>query len=215
LPPGELWRLYAELRGKAAFLDIETTGLYLGPNAITVIGLFDGRETKVYVQGINLNEFISDIGSYQILVTFNGKRFDLPFIRWVLGDLPDHQAHLDLLYPLRKLGYRGGLKAVERQFGIGRQGSLGDVDGFMAVLLWREYRRGNRAALDTLIRYNLEDVVNLRYLADQVYNLHLARLPLSLESLPEPEKYPLDDLPYDEELVEYFRRQVEEHRWYR
>ena len=90
-----------------------------------------------------------------------------------------------------------------------------DVDGFMAVLLWREYRRGNRAALDTLIRYNLEDVVNLRYLADQVYNLHLARLPLSLESLPEPEKYPLDDLPYDEELVEYFRRQVEEHRWYR
>ena len=176
LPAGEMWRLYAELRGKAAFVDIETTGLYAGPNAITLIGLFDGLETKVFIQGINLEQFNDEIKKYQLIVTFNGKRFDVPFIRWVLGDLPAGQAHLDLMYPLRRLGYRGGLKSVEAQLGIGREGILRQVDGFMAVLLWREYKRGNRAALDTLIRYNLEDVVNLQFLADRVYNINIAGL---------------------------------------
>jgi len=212
MPSGEMWRLYGELRGKAAFLDIETTGLYAGPNAITLIGLFDGLETRVFIQGINLEEFNDEIKKYQLIVTFNGKRFDIPFIRWVLGDLPTNQAHLDLMYPLRRLGYRGGLKSVEEQLGIGREGGLRQVDGFMAVLLWREYKRGNQAALNTLIRYNLEDVVNLQYLADMVYNTSIARLPVLADRLPEPEKYCLDDISFDDELVEYLLSQVQE-RW--
>ena len=212
LPPGEMWRLYGELRGKAAFLDIETTGLYAGPDAITLIGLFDGLETKVFIQGINLEEFNNEIKKYGLIITFNGKRFDVPFIRWILGDLPQNQAHLDLMYPLRRLGYRGGLKSVERQLGIGRAGTLGEIDGFMAVLLWREYCRGNRAALNTLIRYNLEDVVNLQYLADTVYNANVTSLPIRVECLPQPDKYSLNDMPFDEELVEYLLSQLRE-RW--
>jgi uncharacterized protein len=210
LPSGEMWRLYGELRGKAAFVDIETTGLYAGPHAITLIGLFNGQETRVFIQGLNLEEFKNEIQKYQLIVTFNGKRFDIPFIRYVLGDLPAGQAHLDLMYPLRRLGYRGGLKSIEGQLGIGRQGTLRQVDGFMAVILWREYKRGNQAALDTLIRYNLEDVVNLQYLADQVYNKNLARLPIQVDSLPDPQKFCLDDMPYDEDLVDYLLGQVRE-----
>jgi len=207
-----MWRLYGELRGKTAFVDIETTGLYAGPNAITMIGLFDGLETRVFVQGINLDEFNDEIKKYQLIVTFNGKRFDVPFIRYVLGDLPNGQAHLDLMYPLRRLGYRGGLKSIEAQLGIGREGILRQVDGFMAILLWREYKRGNKAALKTLVRYNLEDVVNLQYLSDKVYNMSVAKLPIQVDPLPEPQKYCLDDMPFDEELVEYLLSQVQE-RW--
>ena len=203
IPPGEMWRLYGELREKAAFLDIETTGLYAGANSITVIGLFDCHEAKVFIQGLNLEEFNEEIKKYQLIVTFNGKRFDIPFIRCALGDLPDNQTHLDLMYPLRRLGYRGGLKSIEEQIGIGRGGMLRQVDGFMAVMLWREYRRGNQSALNTLIRYNLEDVVNLQYLADIVYNASIARLPVRVDPLPEPQKYCLDDISFDEELVEY------------
>jgi hypothetical protein len=212
MPSGEMWRLYGELRGKTAFIDIETTGLYAGPNAITLVGLFDGVETKVFIQGINLERFNDEIKKYQLIVTFNGKRFDVPFIRWVLGDLPANQAHLDLMYPLRRLGYRGGLKSIEEQLGIGREGVLRQIDGFMAVLLWREYKRGNQAALDTLIRYNLEDVVNLQYLADTVYNTSIARLPVLVNPIPEPQKYCLDDISFDDELVEYLLSQVHE-RW--
>lgn len=212
MPSREMWRLYGELRGKTAFLDIETTGLYAGPNAITLIGLFDGLETKVFIQGINLERFNDEIKKYQLIVTFNGKRFDVPFIRWVLGDLPANQAHLDLMYPLRRLGYRGGLKSIEEQLGIGREGVLRQIDGFMAVLLWREYKRGNQAALDALIRYNLEDVVNLQYLSDIVYNTSITRLPVLVDPLPKPQKYCLDDISFDDELVEYLLRQVHE-RW--
>jgi uncharacterized protein len=211
LPSSECWRLYGDFRDRAAFLDIETTGLYPGANAITVIGVFDGQTAKAFVQGVNLEEFADEIKRYDLLVTFNGKRFDVPFIRSVFGDFPQRQGHLDLLYPLRGMGYRGGLKKVEVQLGIEREGALKQVDGYLAVLLWREYRRGNRTALDTLIRYNLEDVVNLQYLADIVYNKSVEKLPIDVPLLAEPEKYALDT-PFDEELVEYLWDRANEER---
>ncbi|MDP2931228.1 MAG: ribonuclease H-like domain-containing protein [Chloroflexota bacterium] len=207
LPPGELWRLYSSFPEKVAFLDIETTGLYAGSDAITMIGLFDGTNTKVFVKGINLPEFAREIRNYSLLITFNGKRFDLPFIRQVFGELPPYQGHIDLLYPLRKLGYRGGLKSIEAQLGLEREGVLKDVNGFIAVLLWREYRRGNAAALETLIRYNLEDVVNLQYLADFAYNAALTRLPLSVKPLPLHPKFTVDT-PFDTELIERLKRRI-------
>lgn len=208
LPAGEMWRLYREFGQRVAFLDIETTGLYPGADAITIIGLFDGQRTRVFIRGVNLPEFAQEIKQYSLIVTFNGKRFDLPFIRRTLGELPDYQAHIDLLYPLRKLGYRGGLKKIEVQLGLEREGALKEADGFLAVLLWNEYQRGNRAALDTLIRYNLEDVVNLQYLADIVYNEALAKLPISVEPLPLHPKYAVDT-PFDPELIHRLRRLTE------
>ncbi len=211
LPSAEGWRLYRDFRARTAFVDIETTGLFPGSDAITVIGLFDGLSTRAFVRGINLEEFPAAVRKYSLLVTFNGKRFDLPFIRSVFGEFPPWQGHLDLLFPLRGLGYRGGLKSIERQLGIQREGSLKQVDGYLAVLLWREYKRGNQGALDTLIRYNLEDVVNLQYLADIVYNLSVARLPIAVETLPEPSKYFLDH-PYDSELVDYLSNMIREQR---
>jgi uncharacterized protein len=212
LPSAERWRLYGDFRQKTAFVDIETTGLYPGSDAITVIGVFDGISAKAFVRGRNLEDFADEIRKYSLLVTFNGKRFDLPFIRSVFGEFPPNQGHVDLLFPLRRLGFRGGLKRIEVELGIEREGLLKQVDGYMAVLLWREYRRGNRAALDTLIRYNLEDVVNLQYLADATYNMASSRLPIEVEKLPEPRKYVLENQ-YDAELVEYLVNQIVEQRF--
>lgn len=209
LPPGELWRLYSEFKEKIAFLDIETTGLYPGYNVITLIGLFNGQDTRVFIRDVNLDEFREEIEKYSLIVTFNGKRFDIPFIQRALGELPPYQAHIDLLYPLRKLGYRGGLKAIEAQLGLEREGALKEADGFLAILLWREYQRGSRAALDTLIRYNLEDVVNLQYLADIAYNEAVARLPIKVEPLPQHGKFVVDT-PFDPDLIRYLRRLTRE-----
>jgi len=205
LPPSQVWRLYPDFRDRVAFLDIETTGLFPGADAITLIGLFDGLKTKVFIRGINLDEFAREIEKYSLIVTFNGKRFDIPFIRRTFGELPGYQAHIDLLYPLRRLGYRGGLKSIEVQLGLEREGALKEVDGFIAVLLWREYERGNKAALDTLVRYNLEDVVNLRYLADVVYNEAIAKLPIRVAALPAPSKYRLNT-PFDPDLIRRLRQ---------
>ncbi|MFC1979264.1 ribonuclease H-like domain-containing protein [Chloroflexota bacterium] len=172
------------------------------------MGLFDGHTTKVFIKDINLQDFPQEIKKYSLIVTFNGKRFDVPFIRGTCGELPSYQAHIDLLYPLRKLGYRGGLKAIEVQMGLERKGLLKQANGFLAVLLWREYQRGNRAALDTLVRYNLEDVVNLQYLADIVYNEASARLPIKVKPLPAHEKFSVET-PFDPELIQRLTRFTE------
>ena len=208
LPAGEMWRIYPEFNRSVAFLDIETTGLYPDADEITVIGLFDGEKAKVFIKGVNLADFAEEIERYSLIVTFNGRRFDVPFIRRSFGDLPPHQAHIDLRYPLRKLGYAGGLKAIEAQFGLEREGALEGVSGVMAILLWREYKAGNKRALDTLIRYNMEDVVNLRYLIEVAYNQAVARLPIMVEPIPVHQKWNLD-IPFDPDLIQKLRSEVE------
>ena len=61
----------------------------------------------------------------------------------------------------------GGFKAVERQLGITRE--LTGIVGLDAVWLWRKFRDGgDRAALQTLLKYNEEDVVNLRVLRERL-----------------------------------------------
>jgi uncharacterized protein YprB with RNaseH-like and TPR domain len=176
LPAAEHWRLYAAFRDAVAYVDIETTGLGGPGDHITTIALYDGRTIRHYVHGRNLSEFARDIREYRLLVTYNGKCFDLPFLRTSLG-VPMDQAHIDLRHVLAGLGYRGGLKACERRLGLDR-GDLADVDGFFAVLLWNEYRRrGNDHALETLLAYNIRDAVNLEALAVRAYNIKAALTP--------------------------------------
>ena len=175
LPPSLHWRLFPEFRKKTAYLDIETTGLDFF-NEITSIALYDGQTIRYYVNGKNLDDFMDDILAYTVIVTYNGKCFDIPFIQRFFN-IRMTQAHIDLRYVLRSLGFSGGLKRCERQMGIDR-GELTGIDGFFAVLLWEDYvGRGNEKALETLLAYNIEDVVNLEVLMIKAYNLKIAGTP--------------------------------------
>lgn len=174
LPSGHLWRLFHDFRDSCAYLDIETTGLP-GYGHITTISLYDGRTIRTYVHGHNLDQFGKDIRDYRLLVTYNGKSFDLPFLARDLG-VRLEQPHIDLRYLLANLGLKGGLKNCERQAGLARPG-LEDVDGFMAVLLWNDFqRRRNERALETLLAYNVQDTVNLETLLVYAFNRKLAEL---------------------------------------
>jgi hypothetical protein len=98
------------------------------------------------------------------LITFNGSSFDLPVIRKRLfADLRSEFAHRDLLHVCRRRGLRGGLKIVEQRLGIAR--ATAGISGYDAPRLWDRYEvRGERSALDTLLAYNYEDVINLALL---------------------------------------------------
>ena len=176
LPSDQHWRMFPDFRHSVAYLDIETTGLG-GPNDyITAIALYDGRSISHYVQGDNLYDFRDDIEKYRLIITYNGKCFDVPFIRTYFG-IPMDQAHIELRYVLASLGYRGGLKGCEKQLGMDRA-ELADVDGYFAVLLWYDfYNNGNPRALETLLAYNTLDVVNLETLMVFGYNLKLRHTP--------------------------------------
>lgn len=167
LPPGSRWRLYEDFRRTTCFLDIETTGLDPGRDVITTVSIHRGGETDTLVRGRDLeaSRLRECLGDARLLATFNGARFDVPFLERDLGlelDMP----HLDLMYPCRNLGLTGGLKRIEADLGIDRP--IDDVDGREAVRLWHRYEAGDERALDRLIRYNRLDASNLEPLAEAV-----------------------------------------------
>jgi uncharacterized protein len=75
--------------------------------------------------------------------------------------------HTDLMHHCWNNQLFGGLKAVERRLGIQRL--VKEVDGFEAVRLWWRYVNDyDKEALEILLEYNREDVVNLKTLKDKL-----------------------------------------------
>lgn len=150
---------------KRLYLDIETTGLDRVRDDMTVVGIYDGKEVIQLVRGINLGheELECLLEEAEEIITFNGKSFDVPFIQRKFPSIIfDGIPHKDLMHIGWRAGLSGGLKTIERQLGISRGEELGGVD---AIRLWRDYKEnGNLSALDMLLEYNKDDVVNLKKL---------------------------------------------------
>lgn len=163
LPAGEHWRAVGEFGDKLGYLDIETTGCNRD-DTITVIGLYDGTEMHTFVQGKNLEDFPEAVSHYNMLVTFFGSGFDLPVIRRAFPGIDLSHLHIDLCHVMRRLGFTGGLKHIEHELGINRSEETDGMSGFDAVRLWHEYKRGSTEALELLLHYNREDVVNMQNL---------------------------------------------------
>ena len=161
LPRPEMWRLFDSFRDRAVYLDIETSGGWGGWDEITVIGLYDGVEVKSFINGANLDAFEIEVARYDLVVTFNGTCFDLPYIRRTFPSISLPPAHVDLRFLMAQMGFRGGLKKIERDCGITRDLDIRDMDGFEAVRLWQDHLRGSDSALEMLLRYNRADIVNL------------------------------------------------------
>jgi uncharacterized protein YprB with RNaseH-like and TPR domain len=162
----DLWRLYEAFREKAVFVDIETSGGYQGMDEITMIGTYDGQEARTFIAGVNLPGFERAIASFDLVITYNGASFDLPFIRRSFPGISLPVAHIDLRNLLGKLKYRGGLKSIERQLGLTRDPSIDQMNGYDAVKLWCRYQEGDASALDLLVKYNRADTVNLKPLME-------------------------------------------------
>jgi hypothetical protein len=178
LPP-EAWRLWrgycAEPR--IALVDIETTGLTPGYDQITVIGLADRNGARVFVAGKPmpgdepLDRFPAALKDYDLIVTFNGENFDLPFIERHFKDtgfrfeLP----HLDLMILARALGISGGLKDIEKQVGIARGGDIAGMRGSEAITLWGAWKNGDVAAYKKITTYCKADCANLWDLTEVLY----------------------------------------------
>ncbi len=154
-----------------AFLDIETTGLYPGYCEITVVGIHivDGpaaRFVQLVGEDVTADNILEALNGVNVIYTYNGKRFDLPFIRSHLRiNLAELFAHRDLMYDCWQGNLYGGLKCVERQLGITRR--LTEINGYEAVRLWWRYVNDyDQEALATLLEYNREDVINLKTLKE-------------------------------------------------
>lgn len=156
-----------------AYLDIETTGLSPCYGEITVIGIYlchgtEDRLVQLYGSQVTGGNLIESLQGVRTIYTYNGKRFDLPFIEAILGiNLESQFQHHDLMYLCWEYNLKGGLKAVERQLQIPRQTE--GVTGYDAVRLWWQYLDSyDEDALNLLLHYNKEDVMNLRILKERL-----------------------------------------------
>lgn len=169
-------RVLSEFQNRSAIIDIETTGL-TSKDEITCIAVLKHGEISLFVKNINLSGFLETLQGVNLLITYNGTRFDIPFIRKSFGiDLAI--PHLDLMPVLKQLGYAGGQKKCEELLRLKRTHSSG-VRGEDAIFLWDGWQRyGNRADLDQLMLYNAEDVFMLEKLAVKSYNRVMRNSPL-------------------------------------
>lgn len=164
----EAWRAWPEFSDSICYLDIETDGGQSG-DSITTVGLYDGENFTCLIKGQDLGSFPDVISRYGMIVTFFGQGFDIPMLKKAFPQVPFDHIHLDLCFALKRVGVRGGLKKIEKQFGINRGDDTDGLSGLDAIRLWREYQRGRDESLETLIEYNKEDVVNLQTLAAITY----------------------------------------------
>ena len=148
--------------GTRAYLDSETSF----EGGITIIGIYGADRGIIQLVGGEVTDvgLVRALEGVETLCTYNGDRFDLPVIRQRLGvDLWQVCRPHDLMRDCWRVGLKGGLKRVEAQIGIVRQTQ--GVDGRAAMRLWASYwNDGDVDALQTLLLYNREDVVNLALL---------------------------------------------------
>jgi hypothetical protein len=163
------WRMIPNFWDEIAYLDIETTGYMPPQDYITTIAVYDGTKVHNFTRNENLEEFPVFIQKFPAIATFFGKGFDIPFIKREMHiEFP--QIHFDIYFLLKHLGIHGGLKKIEKCFGLDR-GDIEGVDGMMAVRLWHKYLQTHDIRyLNTLKAYNSEDVIHLEFLLAHAYN---------------------------------------------
>ncbi len=187
-PPSRLQAvLSSALHGQEAFLfvDLETLGFFSRP--IVLFGLAEFRDRKLVViqylvrnmdeELAALAETIGHIGRKRVIVSYNGKAFDLPYLvsrSAFYGTSPvEAGLHVDLLHASRRL-YRGAipdcrLTTIERH--VLEKGRAVDIPGSMVPEFYESYQRtGNPGPLIPVVDHNREDVITLARLLS-----HLSR----------------------------------------
>ncbi len=166
------------------FMDIETKGLSNVP--IILIGVAEIKGSNIiasqyflrdYREEPNIIEaYLSHLDDDSIHVTFNGKTFDVPFIknRCIYNginaniDLP----HLDLMYFAKNLWSDAlpncQLQTIEREiFGIEREGDVPGqyIPGYYDTYLLED----NIGPVVPIIEHNCQDIISLAYFLEKMY----------------------------------------------
>jgi len=171
--------------GEFLFLDLETTGLSLGTGTYAfLVGMGYFRQGKYHIRQFFMRSFqeegsmISNLKEwilpFRVLVTFNGKRFDLPVLETRFSmcgeslNTEDHE-HWDLLYPSRRL-WRDRqedcrLETLEKyHLGVEREGQ--DIQGSrIPEVYYRYVHDGDTRDLDRIVYHNAMDILTLTTLA--------------------------------------------------
>jgi len=160
------------------FLDLETMGLFAG-QPLVVAGLARlGSDNTIIVEQYVVRDFPDElallaevneqVGTHKVMVTYNGKSFDLPFLTGRSAyygiALKRPRVHFDLLHFCRR-AWRDelegcSLRSIEQSIlGISRET---DLPGELVPEFYYEYlRTGNVGFLKPIVEHNRQDVISL------------------------------------------------------
>ena len=187
----------------AAFIDTETTGLGNGAGVYAFmvgVGTFEALEDVNFPSHFVVRQFfmrhpgeeaallsaVADLlRDKRLIVTFNGRGFDVPLLRGrylqnrrQLADraavalLSERAPHLDLLMPARRL-WRRRLQSCRlinlEQMILGIRRTQDDVAGALIPYLYLDYvRTGNAGEMSRVFYHNREDIVSMVSLAHRL-----------------------------------------------
>jgi len=173
LPTSDYFRVLLDFPENVLFLDIETTGLSVYYDIITIVGWSLGTEYGVYINSGDETPLRHALSQAKALVTFNGSMFDLKFIDKHFNSPSLPVLHLDLRFFTKRVGLSGGQKAIEEKLGFGRKANIKGMLGEAAPILWHKYRRGDQGAMKRLIQYNHADIEGMKYILDKAIDLYI------------------------------------------
>lgn len=166
LPKTEYYRIALTYPKETLFLDIETTGLSLYYDQITLVGWSIGQKYGLYLKDQDASGLLDALNSARAIVTFNGTLFDLKFLKKTFPAIYIPPIHIDLRFFAKRAGLSGGQKAIEPQVGYKRPKLVKGMEGESAPILWYKYRRGHKAALKELVTYNHADIEGMKWIFD-------------------------------------------------
>ncbi len=158
------------------FVDIETTGFSSKTSDIYMIGTVAIKEGLIEIvqffaeshdeEKDILKAFLEYAGNFSGIITFNGERFDIPFIldkcgKYGLGDDINRLKSLDIYKQIR--GYKNQLglpdckqKTIELYLGINREDKY---DGGKLINVYKNYVVSpDKEALNLLLLHNTDDL---------------------------------------------------------
>lgn len=187
LPPSDYYRICLEFPDEVLFLDIETTGLSVYYDIITMVGWSIGKNFGIYINGGDETALREALSKAKVIVTFNGIMFDLKFINKHFNNPEVPHLHLDLRFFAKRVGFSGGQKSIEQQIGFSRKTDIEGMLGEAAPILWHKYRRGDQAAMKRLIEYNHADIEGMKSILDKATKLYLEKekIPKSIAVKPQ------------------------------
>jgi uncharacterized protein YprB with RNaseH-like and TPR domain len=170
--------------GRALFIDLETTGLAGGAGTYAFLvgcAWFDGgvfRVRQFFLSSFTaeraLLEAVRELASTcHVIVTYNGKTFDLPLIetRFLLHRLETpftEMPHVDMLHPARRMwrpgedGAEGGCRLTHLERLLCGHLREDDVPGFEIPSRYFQYvRSGDARPLAGVLEHNRLDLVSL------------------------------------------------------
>ena len=165
-------------------LDIETLGLHGSGVVAFLVGLGVPRDTRLDIDQLLLADLgdepalllalLSRLERIRMLVTYNGRTFDLPILRGrcivnrVAGAALEPSLHCDLLAPVRRL-FRDRLGACtlrQAEMSLLRLHRDDDVEGSEAPARYRAWlRQGETESVEAIVQHNQLDLSSTMVLA--------------------------------------------------